>query len=552
VNGNACARMSVALAAAVALTSARAAITVQPYVAGLFQPLAFIQDPTNPSIQFAVQKTGLIRVVQNGVIVGTFLDMTGQVSTSSERGLLGLVFAPDYAASGRFYVNYTNLSGDTRIARFNRSAGNPLIADPGSQFPILSVAQPFDNHNGGTLKFGPDGMLYIGMGDGGDGYDPGNRAQSPNTLLGKMLRIDVSSDAFPADPNRNYSIPPSNPFPPGNPLGALSEIWAFGYRNPWKFSFDDPARGGTGAMVVGDVGQDFWEEVDYEPALAGGRNYGWRMLEGTHPTGLGGQSFGPLTAPIIEYDHTVGHSITGGYIYRGSLLGSAYRGRYFYADFINRKLWSAQIVVDPVTHEGTAANIVEHTAEVGGGAALGRVSSIDVDSNGELFIVDFDGRAQRLMGVPVIVNPATYTLFRGRYVSGDLASLTTSDDVKLNVRPGAVITNSESPVQIVEEATAPVGDTVQLRFILEASVSINNLQQRIELYNFSTAQYNLIDARAATTSDTTTIVSAGVPAAYVNPADRRIRARLSWRAVGPLVLYPWTVRVDRSVWEILP
>ena len=206
---------------------------------------------------------------------------SSSVACCGERGLLGLAFAPDYASSGRFYVNFTNSSGDTVVARFIRSS-TPTLADPSSRFDLQLegtrrfVSQPFSNHNGGHLAFGPDGNLYIGLGDGGSGNDPDHRAQNPNELLGKMLRIDVN---VPANDSSGYRIPPDNPF-----LGASiarDEIWAFGLRNPWRYSFDDVARGGTGALVIADVGQNSREEINYEPRGAGGRNYGWRNFEGT-------------------------------------------------------------------------------------------------------------------------------------------------------------------------------------------------------------------------------------------------------------------------------
>ena len=202
--------------------------------------------------------------------------------------------------------------------------------------------QPFANHNGGHLAFGPDGFLYVGIGDGGSGDDPLNTAQRPDTLLGKLLRINVL--VGDQDPE-GYVVPGDNPFVDGVPIPALPEIWAFGLRNPWKFSFDDPALGGTGAMLIGDVGQNAYEEVDYQPPAAGGRNYGWRVFEGAHPyIASPGPAYLPLVGPIAEYDHTVGHSITGGFVYRGYSLGAAYRGRYFYADFVTARVWSIALI----------------------------------------------------------------------------------------------------------------------------------------------------------------------------------------------------------------
>ena len=268
--------------ALVTVDDAHAQLRAQTYASGFASPVAFVQDPTNRSVQFVVQQGGRIRVVRDGATLpNDFLNLTNSITAGGERGLLGLAFAPDYATSGRFFVNFTNTGGDTVVARFRRSA-NAVVADAGSRFDLLLggsqrfVEQPFSNHNGGHLAFGPDGYLYIGMGDGGSGNDPDHRAQNPNELLGKMLRIDVN---VPDSDNAGYRVPSDNPFVGGHP--ARDEIWAFGLRNPWRYSFDDVARGGTGALIIGDVGQSQREEIDYEPRGQGGRNYGWRNREGT-------------------------------------------------------------------------------------------------------------------------------------------------------------------------------------------------------------------------------------------------------------------------------
>jgi len=396
--------VAVALAACVFLLAgvpAAAQLRLQVVASGFTQPLAFVQDPSNPAVQYVAEQGGRIRVLRAGVLQGTdFLDLSTAVSTGGERGLLGLALPPDYASSGRFYVNFTNTAGDTVVARFRRSAGNPLVADPSSRFDLQwpdgqrFIVQPFANHNGGNIVFGPDGFLYIGMGDGGSGNDPDNRAQDPNSLLGKMLRIDVG---VPDSDPRGYRVPAGNPFASGAPVTALGEIWAFGLRNPWRFTFDDPARGGSGAMIIGDVGQNAWEEIDYEPAGRGGRNYGWRLREGAHDNVLTAPpAYLPLQEPIFEYDHSVGPAVTGGYVYRGTALGIGFAGRYFFADFGGR-VWSLALGVDPGTGEAVASGLVEHTAELGGSAAIGLVSSMGVDADGELYLLDWsDGRVLRL------------------------------------------------------------------------------------------------------------------------------------------------------------
>ncbi len=376
--------ISIALAASIT-GMASAQLRTQVHATGFSLPIAMVQDPTNPNVQFVIQQRGLIRTIVNGVVQPTdFMSLVGTVSPSgSEQGLLGMAFHPNYASNRFFYVNYTDTSGDTRIVRYTRNAGNPLIGDPGTAQQVLFIDQPFSNHNGGTIKFSPvDGFLYVGMGDGGSANDPGNRAQTiTNMLLGKMLRLDIDGDDFPADPTKNYRIPPTNPF-----VGVTGddEIWSYGLRNPWKWSFDPPVLLGTGGILTGDVGQNAREEVNYEPPLAGGRNYGWRPWEGNLSTGLSGGT-PPYVFPIHEYTHSEGVSITGGHVFRGLTLGD-YFGRYFFADYGSARVWSFQLGIAG-NGEGSASNLVEHTADLNAGVAA--ISSIDTDANGELYILDY-------------------------------------------------------------------------------------------------------------------------------------------------------------------
>lgn len=392
--------------------AAVAQVRATVYATGLSLPLEFVQNPADPTIQYVVEQGGRIKVISNGVLQGaTFLDLSTQISSGGERGLLGLALPPDFATSRRIYVNFTDPTGNTVVARF--SAPSNTQADPTSRFDLLwstglrYIVQPFANHNGGHLAFGPDGYLYIGMGDGGSGNDPNNYAQTPSSLLGKMLRIDVG---VPNTDSKGFRIPPDNPF---SGSAGLPEIWDFGVRNPWKFGFDDPARGGTGALIIADVGQNAWEEIDYEPRNRGGRNYGWRVREGAHDnvTSLP-PAFTPLTNPIFEYDHSIGNSITGGYVYRGS-VGAPYQGRYVFADFVSGRVWSLALGIDPVSGEAQASGFVEHTAEMGGFGAVGNVSSLGVDASGELYVVSYSlGRILKLIPTPLaapsglkIVNP---------------------------------------------------------------------------------------------------------------------------------------------------
>jgi glucose/arabinose dehydrogenase len=378
--------------------AAQSTLAGRVYVSGLSAPVAFVQDSTSNSRQFVVEQAGRIRVISNGALATDFLNLTASISSGGERGLLGMALAPDYATSGRFYVNFTDPAGNTVIARFLRSAANPAVADATSRFDLQwpsglkYIPQPYSNHNAGNLAFGGDGYLYIALGDGGSGDDPENRAQNPAEMLGKMLRLDVN---VPVSNTNGYVVPASNPFVSSGPAGVLKEIWAFGLRNPWRYSFDLASRGGTGAIIIADVGQGAWEEVDYEPAGRGGRNYGWRYREGAHfnvtsPTPVYNPP-GGLTDPIWEYSHSVGQSITGGFVYRGSSLPATYRGRYFFADYVQGRVWSMVLTINPTSGEATASTPVEHTAELGGSGTIGNISSFGLDAAGELYVVNHTG-----------------------------------------------------------------------------------------------------------------------------------------------------------------
>jgi glucose/arabinose dehydrogenase len=368
--------------------------------AGFTRPVGLVAHPTEANTLVVLEQAGRIRLLRNGEILAPdFLDLRSQIASGGERGLLGIAFAPDFTTSGRVFVNFTNLAGHTVIARFTRVAGDVLRADPASRFDLLwpsgerLIRQPFSNHNGGHLAFGPDGFLYVGLGDGGSTSDPDHQAQNPQSLLGKMLRLDVSVSA--GDP-RGYAVPSTNPFVAR--AGVLPEIWAFGLRNPWRYSFDDPRRGGSGALLIGDVGQGAWEEVDYEPAGASGRNYGWRNREGAHDHITSRPPFStPLRDPIWEYGRADGVSITGGFVYRGSALGAVYRGRYFFADFGSNRVWSIALTVDPTTREATAAARIDHSAELG--AAATSVASFGVDLSGELYVANLGGQIHRIDGL---------------------------------------------------------------------------------------------------------------------------------------------------------
>jgi glucose/arabinose dehydrogenase len=407
-----------AIALAILISCVRVAeldaqLRLRTLATGFTSPIAAVQDPTDRNVQLFVQQDGHVRALRGAsVLSADFLDVSSSILAGGEQGLLGLAFPPDAPTSGRFFVNFTNRSGNAVIARFRRSS-SPLVADVASRFDLrwggaggpAFIAHPYANHNGGNLAFGSDGYLYIGLGDGGSGNDPEHRAQNPREYLGKMLRIDVNV----ADGHASgYEVPGDNPFLHGGPPSTLPEIWAFGLRNPWRYSFDDPARGGTGALVIGDVGQDKWEEVDYEPRGRGGRNYGWRNREGAHDnvTSLP-VAFQPLTDPIHEYDHSVGQCIIGGYVYRGTALPAGFRGRYFFADYVQGKVFSLALTID-ANGEARASGVLEHTAELGGFSQLGNISSFGVDADGELLLVSYSlGRVLKVIGPPAAPSAPT-------------------------------------------------------------------------------------------------------------------------------------------------
>lgn len=364
-------------------------IVATQVASGLDQPLYATAPPGDTGRLFIVEKGGDIKILDlaTGSVLGEpFLDLSPAISTGSEQGLLGLAFDPNYASNGRFYVNYTNVIGDTEVRSFTVSADNPHQADAGSGQPLLFLDQPFDNHNGGWLGFGLDGYLYIATGDGGSKGDPLDNAQNLDSLLGKILRIDVSADAFPEDAGRNYAIPADNPFV--GTAGA-DEVWAYGLRHPWRASFDRA----SGTMFIGDVGQSEWEEVDI--GVPGG-NYGWNVFEGPELYSIGDTlTGGSAIAPVAVYDHGAGVSIIGGYVYRGP--SAALQGLYFYADFGSGSVWTLH-------HDGTQWVSTDVTSDiVTNTGTIDWPSSFGEDAVGNLYILDLDGEAYRLSAVDTAI-----------------------------------------------------------------------------------------------------------------------------------------------------
>lgn len=364
--------------------------SVRVFATGLNQPVAIASAPGNSQFLYVASQFGQIssvRVSDGAVLPVPFLDLTAVVGVVGDGGLLGLTFDPDYSTNGYFYVFYNaapNPPNDRVLARYHATPGS-AVADSMSGTILWRFPRPI-GHNGGWIGFSPiNNYLYLSMGDGGTGFtfDAPNNAQTiTNNLLGKMLRIDVrSGDGFPADPDRNYQIPPSNPF-----VGRTGddEIWAYGLRNPWRCSFDRL----TGDLYIADVGQDAWEEVNVEPATSpGGLNYGWKCMEATHCTGLPNSctcNDPSLTLPALELSHTVAHSITGGYVYRGSAI-PALQGHYLFGDFQDSRFWSFRM------SGSTALDLVERTDEfrLPSGGSMANISALGEDAAGELYLSDY-------------------------------------------------------------------------------------------------------------------------------------------------------------------
>ena len=346
---------------------------------GLDFPLYLTTTPGNDNRLFIVEKSGLIRIIKNGTLLETpFLDIHRLVSTGGEQGLLGLAFDPGYATNGRFYVSYTDTSGDSKIVRYSVS-GNPDIAQTAPDRVLLTIDQPFANHNGGNIVFGPDGYLYIGMGDGGSGNDPHGNGQDKTDLLGSLLRIDVH-------PQDDYTIPGDNPFI--SQPSARPELWDIGLRNPWRFSFDRK----TGDLYIADVGQNAREEINVAPSAQGrgkGINYGWNIMEGTICTPGVNTNCNKtgLTLPVLDYDHSNDNcSVTGGYVYRGSAIPGI-QGTYFYADYC------AGWVKSFVYRNGLATDHKEWKALSPGG----NITSFGEDSQDELYILTSQGGVYRII-----------------------------------------------------------------------------------------------------------------------------------------------------------
>jgi glucose/arabinose dehydrogenase len=346
-------------------------VTLAAVVSGLNSPVDLQQPRDNSGRLFVVEQSGTIRIIQNGALL-SFLDIRSKVDFGGEKGLLGLAFHPNYAQNRRFFLHYDRVVGGTRqsvIAEYLTSTADANQADTNSERILLTVDQPFDNHKGGQMAFGPDGFLYVGLGDGGSGNDPLGNGQNLQTLLGKLLRIDVDAST----PGKQYRIPADNPFASG---GGLPEIWAFGLRNPWRFSFDN----GTGRLFCADVGESQFEEIDL---IQRGGNYGWNIMEGAHCLSGAACNMNGLALPIAEYDHTEGNAVMGGYVYRGTTLPQLL-GAYIFGDFGSGKIW--ELREDP-------SGIWTRVLLLSTGK---NISSFGQDQAGEIYVVEYGGSVLKL------------------------------------------------------------------------------------------------------------------------------------------------------------
>ncbi len=380
---------------------------------------------------FVVEQAGRIKVFENNgntTTIKTFLDITDRVTSGGETGLLGLAFHPDYSSNGYFYVDYTTPNPlRTHVSRFKVTA-NPDSADKNSELVLLEVAQPFANHNGGRVIFGPDDYLYIGLGDGGSGGDPNDYAQNRTVLLGKILRIDVDNPSS----GLNYGIPPDNPFV-GNTQGWREEIYSFGMRNPWRFSFDHS----TGRLWCGDVGQNSWEEID---TITSGGNYGWRCYEGNHPYNLSGCNAADYLFPIWEYDHTGSNcSITGGYVYRG-MRRPELIGTYIYGDYCSGNVWSLDY---------SSVNLSNTQIST----AVASILSFGVDMNNELYVLCSNGKIYEYE--PAVAAPTNLQAGSGNPGTVNLSWTDNSDN-----ETGFRIQRKDSTNIFIDVGTVTAGITV--------------------------------------------------------------------------------------------
>ena len=532
---------------------AQPSMTVDRIVSGLSRPIFATTAPGDVNRFFIVEQrvgsTGSVKILNlaNGNLNGqNFLDIS-DLATGNEQGLLGLAFHPNYQKNGLFYVNITTLAGggDTVIREYQRLTAD--LADATSARTVMTYNQPFSNHNGGWLGFGPDGYLYISSGDGGSGGDPQNNAQDiTNNRLGKMLRID------PLGTNGvggQYGNPPDNPF-----VGVTGddEIWAYGLRNPWRCSFDWQ----TGDLYIADVGQGAVEEIDVQPAgSSGGENYGWRVREGTSGNTLAG-----AIDPIYDYTHGVdndeGFSVTGGYVYRGSI--NALQGHYFFADYITDRIWSVRWDGStPPNHDGT--NFTDFidwtdliTTNIG---TIVNVSSFAEDASGNLYIIDLNGEIFGITSATIPTLPEGKKLLDGDQIGGQTSSLFESDDEYLDLDPSPTGNPLKQKVDLIVQSTAGSPTPAGLSFRVESKMvggPSGDVMQRIRWFNYQTRSWEEVDNRAVSTEDTRiTIEPTGDLTRFLHAATKEITARITWSADSfSKKAFDWMIDVDEAVWPV--
>lgn len=492
------------------------------FVSGLNTPVQLVQDPTNTDTQYVLQKGGLIRVIVNGSLSSTnALDISSLLTTTSERGLLGMAFNPNNA--NQVFLYYTGSGGAITVSTWNRTSAGARTFSSGSRVGVFSTPHSqADNHNGGTIGFGPDGMLYLATGDGGGANNQFNNAQNPNTLLGKILRINpFGADAFPGDPNNNYAIPPDNPFLPGNgPITALGEIWDFGNRNPFRWSFDPV----DGSMWIGDVGQGpnppSHEEIDWTPAGVGGKNFGWPRWEGTlEHTTQPPLAFLPMFPPSFEYVAPVGGStaITGGLRYRSNRLGTFYNGRYFFADSQEGNVWS--LAVTDQAGSVSLGDLRDITGQVFATIGAGNIVSFNVGSGGALYLTDIDGRIIRLDTIlmpPISIQPMPAP---GHPHASLGFSIRDWNQCGVNFT-GVAPKRPWSELTVEVDASAGrAGATTQI----------------IELWNYVSQKWEVVDQCAATSYTGSAIATIGTdPQRFVEALTGKILGRVRFLGSAPV------------------
>ena len=534
-------------------------MSLERIVNGLSSPTFATHAPGDADRLYIIQRSGAIRILDlnTGTLNASNFMTVPSVNTSFEGGLLGMAFHPDFENNNYFYVNYTTSVGGggfrTRISRF--TATNANTASSATEQVVIEVGQPFQNHNAGWIGFSPvDNYLYITMGDGGSGFDPGNRGQDiTNQLLGKMLRLDVDGDDFPGDALRNYAIPNDNPF-----VGVTGddEIYLYGLRNPFRCSFDRA----NGNLYIGDVGQGAREEISLYPAgYDGDRNMGWRLREGTIATpSVGGPPPSDHVGPIYDYVRTGpfgGFSVTGGVVYRGPIAGL--QGSYLFADYGTDNFWSfIYDGSDPSTFNGSNfTDLIRwngiFTTDIG---TLNNIVAFAEDLNGDVYIVELSGEIYKIVDGNITNPPIDGTIdlvipFVGVYDSGTNADLEQSDDAALKYRNVHVETGDPT-LQIEFRGTVPLAQPSRLLFNFESRVTTPNVTQVTEIYNFLTGQYEVFDTRNASVTDdayTTEVTGAAV---YVN-VDGSVRARITLSANGPVIGQPWAVIMDQAQFQVI-